>query len=532
MRVRSLINDCLRWLIGLNLIGLGLLLECLHRIKVRTYLWRQQCLRHRYQIAGDTPVLSYGPELEGHIQSAARRAAHDARFALTSGSTASPKRILYTKKRLRSFKLSYMDVFARCLWALSIRRTSLYLFSSLSRDESLTSLLLEETRLSSYLTTLQAPNRVQCHPAMQALASRYGAAAMRLWILAIANPGLLYSTNPSTLSNFLDTLSSDWQRSSQLIRDFCKNPQRFDSAVHMIARRLASRDSTQRLARIAASDLPLPLSVCAPGVKAYVCWTGGYVKPFLDRLAASLPPERYRLIPLYSMSTETVETVSHFDGESVAFLPMASRVLYEFIEERAEDRPENLRTADHLQVGRSYTMVVSDPYGLRRYRTGDLFLCRGYVKGLPDLSFLGRRGLEYSFTGEKLTSQHVSTVFQKLCGECTWLEAADFLTCIPSHPSHEPVPHYKVILLSGSQERAEISGDALARRCDVLLGQVNREYKSKRESRRLGPIRFIGMPLSDFIDRIGGSGHHHSWESQFKFLPLYRRTWEEFDQWE
>ncbi len=80
LTLRSLINDFLRWLIGLNHIGLGLLLECLHRIKMRTYFWRQQCLRQRYQIAVDTPVLSYGPELERHIQKAARGAAHDARF--------------------------------------------------------------------------------------------------------------------------------------------------------------------------------------------------------------------------------------------------------------------------------------------------------------------------------------------------------------------------------------------------------------------------------------------------------------------
>jgi len=39
------------------------------------------------------------------------------------------------------------------------------------------------------------------------------------------------------------------------------------------------------------------------------------------------------------------------------------------------------------------------------------------------------------------------------------------------------------------------------------------------------------IPLSDFVDRIGGSQHQDSWQPQFKFLPLYRRTWEEVNGW-
>ena len=110
-------------------------------------------------------------------------------------------------------------------------------------------------------------------------------------------------------------------------------------------------------------------------------------KPFLDRLATHLPPDRYRLMPMYSMSTETLETVGHFAGDKVAFLPLASHVLYEFIEEGAEDRPQNLLKANQLQAGETYSMVVSDPYGLRRYQTGDLFRCGGFVAGLPGSQF-------------------------------------------------------------------------------------------------------------------------------------------------
>jgi len=380
--------------------------------------------------------------------------------------------------------------------------------------------------MPSYLSSLQAPYRVHCHPAMQSLVSEYGATAVRLWILAIANSGILYSTNPSTLSSFLDDLATDWQKSARLIQDWCRNPEVFGDVVHAIANRLDSCGSRRRLERIAESNALLPLEICAPAVETYICWVGGYVKPFLDRLAARLPRNRYQLMPMYSMSTETLETVGYFTGNKVAFLPIAPRVLYEFIEEGP--KTPTLLTANQLRAGKTYSMIVSDPYGLRRYQTGDLFLCRGFAGGLPDLSFVGRRGLEYSFTGEKLTANHVMIVFQKLRGEYPQLGAGRFLTCVPSHPREEAIPHYKIVMVNEHQERVRLPIDEVAKRCNDLLGGVNSEYQSKFESGRLGRVRFVSLSQEEFLARVCGPQEHRAWEAQFKFLPLYQSTWESF----
>lgn len=523
--MRGLINDCLRRLIGLSIKGLGLALAVRQRIQISTLGWNQKRLRRRYGITADTPILTFGPELEQLIKQATLRAGQDARFAFTSGSTAKRKRILYTKGRLRAVRLAYIDFFARCCWSSGMKRTSLYVFSSVTKDDSLTSMLLEESGLPPYLSSLQAPYRVHSHPTMKSLVAEYGTAAVRLWILAIANPGVLYSTNPSTLSTFLDELTTDWQRSSKLIKDWCGNPQALPDEVRMIAKRLESRGSTCRLGHIARSEVALTLQVCAPAVEAYVCWSGGYVKPFLERIANHLPVERYRLIPMYSMSTETLETVGHFEGNKVTFLPLASQVLCEFIEEGREDQAQNLRTADQLEVGKTYSLVVSDPFGLRRYQTGDLFLCNEFVAGLPDLRFMRRRDLEYSFTGEKLTSEHVMRAFETLREEYD-LGSDAFLTCMPSQPADESIPHYKIIFVEGVGTGAYVSGDQLAKRCDELFSEVNDEYKSKHESGRLGRVRFISLSRSEFINGIIGRRQSNAWEAQFKFLPLYRISWE------
>jgi hypothetical protein len=184
-------------------------------------------------------------------------------------------------------------------------------------------------------------------------------------------------------------------------------------------------------------------------------------------------------------------------------------------------------TANQLQGGKIYSMVVSDGYGLRRYQTGDLFLCRGYAGGLPDLSFVSRRDLEYSFTGEKLTANHVMSVFQKLRAEYPQLAPDKFLTCVPSQPIDE-APHYKIVMVNEQSENAGLPVDEVARRCNDLLGELNLEYKSKFVSGRLGRVQFVCLSQRDFLIQICGSRQSSSWEAQFKFLPLYRNTWENF----
>ena len=66
----------------------------------------------------------------------------------------------------------------------------------------------------------------------------------------------------------------------------------------------------------------------------------------------------------------------------------------------------------------------------------------------------------------------------------------------------------------------------MANEGDRLLKELNCEYKSKRESGRLGPVQFGRMNENDFINLVTSSDQSVSVEAQFKFLPLYVRTWE------
>ena len=535
--MRAWINDALRAAIGISLRIAGALFQLRHRLRIRNFRSSQSRLQRRYRIGPDTPIsdnigLPAGERARRVSTRRRRNARHgprSARLAKTSGSTGRPKEIPYTNARLRAVRFTFIDVFVRCFWNLDIARTSLYIFGSLDNDESLTALLLEETRPPSRLAVLQAPYRVERHPALQDLRNRYGTGALRLWILSLSNPGVLYSTNPSTVSTFFDAMSRNWHESSALVRDYVRNPETFQAPIHRIARRLVSRGGRERLERIAASPAFMPIKEWAPGLDTYVCWMGGYVAPFLERVRTYLPAPRYRLVPMYSMSTETIETITHFGRDGIAFLPLAPGVFYEFLQDDASEKPENLQPASRLRKGKTYRMVVSHPYGARRYRTGDVFLVKKWVGGIPDLRFLRRSGLAYSFTGEKLTGEQLAEAFGIIRGDYPAMEGADFLTCFPSQPDTDPIPHYKLTLIRGDGLPGCVL-PGIAERCDRLLAELNPEYRNKRESRRLGPVRFQQMNATEFLRRMGIGPAPPGLDAQFKFLPLYPRLWESLDR--
>ena len=521
--MRGLLHDALRACISLGARNTGRLLALRHWWRLRRFAVNQRRLHARYKLSVDVPILRHGPELQASLEA---QAGPGVAYAATSGSSGVPKRIPYTRGRVRMVKAVYMDAFARAYAALGIRRTSLYVFSSLKRDASLTALMMAEGRdLPPFFSTLQAPYRVHAHPQMEALTQVYSTAAVRLWVLALSRPGCVYATNPSTLSVFMDTLEQDWDQAREMVVDWVQGRE-FSPAIHRIARRLASRGSAERLRTIAQSQTPMGLAECVPGLSLICCWDGGYVRPFLERVQARLPAS-VRHLPMYSMSTETVETLPHF-GQGVCFVPLAPGVRSEFLPAGATEASSALLGPEQLRRGEAYSLVVSDPHGLRRYHTEDVFECAGHIHGVPDLRFKRRLGLSFSFTGEKLTGDHVTSALAQVRAAHRSTGDVPWMVCVPSQPEGDSVPHYRLVV--GVRSTRSLEEDAIAATFDDALGAENSEYADKRASGRLGPVRVTVMDFESLISQVGGSRHAQSWETQFKFLPMLSRTWESLSE--
>ena len=523
-------NELVRGVVARGIRLLGAAFERESRARIAGYAREQARLRLVYGIEAETPIRTYDDQTRAAVEAWAE--GHPgAQFATTSGSTAQPKKIAFTRARLAAIKRENFSVVARIARRHRLERAGLFVLSGLAADDSLSSLLLEGARAPGFLMGLLMPTRHVIRPEVAALVARYGPTAVRLWLLVLSDPGLLYCTNPSTLALFLASLDDDWPAATALIRDHIAG--RLEAGPLRVARAIASSGWERRARRIASSPVALPAAELAPGLAVYVCWDGGYVRPYLDQVRAYLPPERFRQVPMYSMSTETLETVLHFDGGEPRYLAMAPGVLYEFLPEDAPDETARLLPPGALEPGRVYAMVVSDGYGLRRYQTEDLFECRGRVGGVPDLRFLRRRGLTYSFTGEKLTDAQLVEAYARVREEFPALARAGVqLAMIPSLPPGERLPSYRLLLAHPGARPEELDGAAVARRVDAHLATINRELAEKRASGRLGPTLAVVMRYDAAAAALeprarGVDASARAWDSQFKLLPLYRRLWHE-----
>ena len=262
--MRTIFNEALRWLIALNMTALGKLFLVIHKKRIKNFAKHQKALAQQLNVNAKTPILSYGDELKQHINSAAELL-NSNQFAVTSGSTSEPKRILYPDFRLKKTKFIYIDNLGRCFNARKFKRKVLYVFSALKDDDSLTGMLLDENKGTPYISGLQAPYRLHRHPALRALARKYNPTALRLWMLTLSNPGILYSTNPSTLSTFLDALEDDWTAAKAFISDYCQAPEQFEPEVHRIRKRVQSSGWSERFSKIANSSAVLHYDKFLPG---------------------------------------------------------------------------------------------------------------------------------------------------------------------------------------------------------------------------------------------------------------------------
>ncbi len=516
MRLQTLRNTLIRALLFAVMGPVGGLLRWRLARGLPRHAADQDALRVRYGITAETPVVGYTEDLRARVR------ASGARIVTTSGSTAAPKELAYPRARTRMVRILFARVTLRSAHARRIQRPMIFTLASLSEDGSLTAVMNGGS--PSLIDTLVTPHRILAHPAFADLVARYGLDAVRVLALVLSSPGWLYATNPSTLAVFFHNLGADWDGARALLADWIDRPQAFSADLHQQLGRIIAPGWRRRAAAALAAQAPLPLTHWLPHLEAFSSWDGGNTGPFLTQVRAALPGLTF--VPMFSMSTETLETLTVYRGDTAHFLPIAPGVLYEFLPEGAEDDPALLVGPGALRVGSRYTMVVSDGWGLRRYQTEDVFEVAARIDGLPDLRFLHRRGLTWSFTGEKLTGEQLTLAYAALVDADPKLAGVS-MTCAPSHPHGARLPGYR-LLLAVPGGRLDVDTAALAARLDERLRRINDEYDSKRRTDRLSPPVAAVVDYDALAAALRGEADPggRGWDSQFKLLPLLRRTWE------
>lgn len=409
------------------------------------------------------------------------------RFFITSGSTAKPKYVPLTNSFIRD-KWRTIQAF----WALVQHDhpgieagTVITNFSDGSQQTRTPGGLLCGSESSFWNSWGKAPTRLGQSGLPQDVCrvpdakARYYAIAR---VLIEQDISVLMALNPSTLLLLLETIEKQF---SSLVRNIASGGISVAMELPPTLRREfvaaypgnATRAQQLHNARTSAGNGHNLASIW-PNLRVAISWRSPMVMPYLELLRqylGSVPQRDYLLI-----ASEGVVAIPYEDNVSGGVLATGTH-FYEFIPEHLSDcaDPPTL-LAGQLERGARYVTVLTTSAGLYRYNLGDVVQVRDFLGRTPVIEFLHRTGHTCSLTGEKLTEDQVAQAIAQV--------AARFrvnLQGFTMSPVSKPFPHYRVVVEFGRGSEPSRPESFLGE-IDRELSSRNVEYKSKRESRRLG----------------------------------------------
>jgi hypothetical protein len=198
-------------------------------------------------------------------------------------------------------------------------------------------------------------------------------------------------------------------------------------------------------------------------------------------------------------------------------LPTLDTNFYEFVERSLWDAGEPAYlTLDQLRKGVDYYIIVTTPSGLYRYFINDLVRVTGFLHRTPLLRFQQKGKGVTSITGEKL---YESQVLRAVDAAMSELGAASRFVMMLADEIERRYQLYVEV-----DGETDVDARALASSVDRKIGELNIEYRAKRESARLGDLDVALLrPQTGeaFKQHCVDSGQR---EGQFKAIALaYRK---------
>ena len=246
------------------------------------------------------------------------------------------------------------------------------------------------------------------------------------------------------------------------------------------ARLTASPERAAELRRLHDHGHQVRIADLWPALRLVVTWTrasaGISVKALRQELSAQT-----RILELGYLASEFRGTVTLGRNARTGW-PTLDTHFFEFVERARWDSgtPEYL-TLDRIREGVDYYIVVTTPSGLYRYFINDLVRVTGFLHRTPLLEFVQKGRGVTSITGEKLYESQVlaavrSTMDRTGCAPRFVMMLAD-----------EEAGGYRLYIEAAGPGHPAAAD--IAESVDAALGELNIEYRCKRESRRLAPLR-------------------------------------------
>lgn len=327
--------------------------------------------------------------------------------------------------------------------------------------------------------------------------------------LADDNVGLITTANPSTVLQLASL--ADTEKES-LIRDIADGTlsERFEVSRE-IRQLLDRRLSHPRLRRARQLDAvcdqfgTLRLSDVWPRLEQLAVWMGGSCSAYLP----SVRRQFGNRIPIrdHGLSASEGRMTIPFEDETSDGVLEVTTHYFEFVPEDEYGSPNpTVLEAHELERDCNYFILMTTSSGLYRYDICDVVCCTGFVGTTPVLRFLHKGAHISNLTGEKVSeSQVVEAVRHALDVN---QHGTMYFTLAPVWA--EP-PYYQLLMETSDVPTTELA-ERLAEATDAKLQELNCEYREKRSTSRLGPLRVTRLQPGTWRrfaeqrqSRLGGS---------------------------
>jgi hypothetical protein len=475
--------------------------EYIKRVPIMTYAEHEPYIERQMQ--GETDVIVPGKPIY---------------YVTTSGTTSKPKYIPVTAK---AAKLSHRNV--SLIWLYYLARRSIGFLN----DELLaitgqpiegvapdgtpfgsTSGQLRKA-LPKFMQSIYAvPEEVFTIPDYDA---RYYCLALFSLRRQISH---ISSANPSTLVLLFETIQ---RFQSELIHDIDHGTINATFTLASEVRRKLEAQITSDPGR--AAELRECLVVAGrmdpafywPRLASIGCWKGGNSPVFIERLRNMIPD----VVPIFDLgylASEVRATVpverSHHGG-----VPTLNRNFFEFVSVESWQSGARATVRLHeLNLGQRYYVLITTDSGLYRYHINDIVRVVGRFGETPELIFEQKGDGVTNLTGEKLYEQQVQLALS--AASAALKTPLQFFMCL----LNTGASRYEFLVEPCTPNN--LPARELLQAIDQQLGEINMEYRSKRDSKRLHAPHLHILSLGSFERYRAKKVQGGVREAQFKMVLL------------
>ncbi len=153
-----------------------------------------------------------------------------------------------------------------------------------------------------------------------------------------------------------------------------------------------------------------PFVDCWPNLKLISCWDSSFAAMFIDKIKGYFPG-----IPVQGKGL--LATEGNISIPLFGYYGNALCISSHFFEFQEAEAPNKIKMSDQLELGKTYSILLTTGGGFYRYRLLDLVKVVGFLNQCPLIQFRGKEEKVSDYFGEKLNENFVDNILQHLFGK-------------------------------------------------------------------------------------------------------------------